>query len=82
MKFTAAADKSVPVLIVGGGGGSLTASMLLARQGVERLLVGARPGESDLPADDPLGQLAGAIGQILARPVATRPVAAGSAVTS
>ena len=33
-------------------------------------------------ADDPLGELAGALGQILARPVATRPVPAGSGVTS
>src|SRR5579859_508098 len=39
----------VPVLIVGGGGAGLTASMLLARQGVEHLLVSARPGTSDLP---------------------------------
>jgi 2,4-dichlorophenol 6-monooxygenase len=38
-----------PVLIVGGGGAGLTASMLLARQGVEHLLVSARPGTSDLP---------------------------------
>lgn len=33
-------------------------------------------------ADDPLSELAGALGQILARSVATRPVAAASAVTS
>ena len=33
-------------------------------------------------ADDPLGELACALGQILARPVATRPVPVGSAVTS
>jgi 2,4-dichlorophenol 6-monooxygenase len=49
MKFTAAAEESVPVLIVGGGGAGLTASMLLAQQGVEHLLVSARPGTSDLP---------------------------------
>ena len=49
MKFTAAADESVPVLIVGGGGAGLTASMLLSGQDVEHLLVSARPGTSDLP---------------------------------
>jgi 2,4-dichlorophenol 6-monooxygenase len=49
MKFTPATDESVPVLIVGGGGAGLTASMLLARQGVEHLLVSARPRTSDLP---------------------------------
>jgi 2,4-dichlorophenol 6-monooxygenase len=43
------ADEQVPVLIVGGGGAGLTASMLLARQGVDHLLVSARPGTSDLP---------------------------------
>ena len=42
-------DEHVSVLIVGGGGAGLTASMLLARQGVEHLLVSARPGTSDLP---------------------------------
>jgi 2,4-dichlorophenol 6-monooxygenase len=49
MKFTGTADETVPVLIVGGGGAGLAASMLLARQGVEHLLVSARPGTSDLP---------------------------------
>ena len=49
MKNAAAPDEAVPVLIVGGGGAGLTASMLLARQGVEHLLVSARPGTSDLP---------------------------------
>src|SRR5579859_4642862 len=38
-----------PVLIVGGGGAGLTASMLLAREGVDHILVSARPGTSDLP---------------------------------
>ena len=49
MGFTAAVDEAVPVLIVGGGGAGLTASMLLARQGVEHLLLSARPGTSELP---------------------------------
>jgi ribulose 1,5-bisphosphate synthetase/thiazole synthase len=31
-------EEFVPVLIVGGGGAGLTASMLLARQGVDHLL--------------------------------------------
>ena len=49
MRFTEDVDEEVPVLIVGGGGAGLTASMLLARLGVEHLLVSARPGTSDLP---------------------------------
>ena len=48
MRFTEDVDEEVPVLIVGGGAG-LTASMLLARLGVEHLLVSARPETSDLP---------------------------------
>ncbi len=56
MGFTATADETVPVLIVGGGGAGLTASMLLARQGVEHLLVSARPGTSDLPKAHVLNQ--------------------------
>ena len=48
----------VPVLIVGGGGAGLTASMLLARQGVEHLLVSARPTTSDLPKAHVLNQRA------------------------
>src|SRR6266545_7121909 len=46
MPWTTSAEENVPVLIVGGGGAGLTASMLLARQGVEHLLVSARPGTS------------------------------------
>ena len=58
MEFTTAADETVPVLIVGGGGAGLTASMLLARQGVEHLLVSARPGTSVLPKAHVLKQRA------------------------
>ena len=58
MEFTAAADENVPVLIVGGGGAGLTASMLLARQGVEHLLVSARRTTSDLPKAHVLNQRA------------------------
>jgi 2,4-dichlorophenol 6-monooxygenase len=47
-----------PVLIVGGGAAGLTASMLLARQRVEHLLVSARPGTSDLPKAHVLNQRA------------------------
>jgi 2,4-dichlorophenol 6-monooxygenase len=46
------------VLIVGAGGAGLTASMLLAAQGVEHLLVSARPGTSDLPKAHVLNQRA------------------------
>ena len=58
MPFTAGADEEVPVLIVGGGGAGLTSSMLLARLGVEHLLVSARPGTSDLPKAHVLNQRA------------------------
>ncbi len=50
--------KKVPVLIVGGGGAGLTSSMLLARLGVEHLLVSARPQTSDLPKAHVLNQRA------------------------
>ena len=42
-------DVEVPVLIVGGGGAGLTASMLLSKLGVESLLVSAWPSTSILP---------------------------------
>ncbi len=58
MRFTEDADGEVPVLIAGGGGAGLTASMLLARQGVGHLLVSARPGTSDLPKAHVLNQRA------------------------
>ncbi len=51
-------DEQVPVLIVGGGGAGLTASMLLARHGVDHLLINARPGTSDLPKAHVLNQRA------------------------
>jgi 2,4-dichlorophenol 6-monooxygenase len=51
-------SEHVPVLIVGGGGAGLTASMLLARQGVEHLLINARPATSDLPKAHVLNQRA------------------------
>ena len=58
MTLTAGVDEQVPVLIVGGGGAGLTASMLLAGQGVEHLLVSARPHTSDLPKAHVLNQRA------------------------
>lgn len=54
----AANEEQVQVLIVGGGGAGLTASMLLAREGVDHLLVSARPGTSDLPKAHVLNQRA------------------------
>jgi 2,4-dichlorophenol 6-monooxygenase len=58
MPFTSGVDEEVPVLVVGGGGAGLTASMLLARLGVEHLLVSARPQTSDLPKAHVLNQRA------------------------
>jgi 2,4-dichlorophenol 6-monooxygenase len=51
-------DVRVPVLIVGGGGAGLTASMLLSRLGVESLLVNALPTTSILPKAHVLNQRA------------------------
>ena len=48
----------VPVLIVGGGGAGLTASMLLSQLGVESLLVSALPTTSVLPKAHVLNQRA------------------------
>jgi 2,4-dichlorophenol 6-monooxygenase len=50
--------EGVPVLVVGGGGAGLTASMLLARMGVEHLLINARAETSDLPKAHVLNQRA------------------------
>ncbi len=49
---------TVPVLIVGGGGAGLTASMLLSQLGVESLLVSALPTTSVLPKAHVLNQRA------------------------
>jgi 2,4-dichlorophenol 6-monooxygenase len=57
MRF-GAVDEEYPVLIVGGGGAGLTASMLLTRLGVDHLLVSARPETSDLPKAHVLNQRA------------------------
>ena len=58
MRITAGAEEQVPVLIVGGGGAGLTSSMLMARLGVDHLLVSARPQTSDLPKAHVLNQRA------------------------
>ncbi|MFZ9157908.1 MAG: FAD-dependent monooxygenase, partial [Ilumatobacteraceae bacterium] len=50
--------ETVPVLIVGGGGAGLTASMLLTRMGVDALLVNAAPRTSELPKAHVLNQRA------------------------
>jgi len=46
----------VPVLIVGGGGAGLTASMLLSRLGIDSLLISALPTTSILPKAHLLNQ--------------------------
>jgi len=51
-------DLQTPVLIVGGGGAGLTASMLLSKLGVESLLVSALPTTSVLPKAHVLNQRA------------------------
>ena len=51
-----AKNLEVPVLIVGGGGAGLTASMLLSQLGVEHLLVSALPTTSILPKAHVLNQ--------------------------
>ncbi|MGA1361551.1 MAG: FAD-dependent monooxygenase [Ilumatobacteraceae bacterium] len=51
-------DIETPVLIVGGGGAGLTASMLLSTLGVESLLVSALPTTSTLPKAHILNQRA------------------------
>jgi len=48
----------VQVLVVGGGGAGLTASMLLARLGVDALLVSSLPNTSNLPKAHVLNQRA------------------------
>jgi len=54
----APADLATDVLIVGGGGAGLTASMLLAGLGTEHLLVSAAPTTSDMPKAHVLNQRA------------------------
>ena len=48
--------EQVPVLVVGGGGAGLTASMLLSTYGVQHLLVSATPTTSILPKAHVLNQ--------------------------
>jgi 2,4-dichlorophenol 6-monooxygenase len=55
-KSPAALPADVDVLIVGGGGAGLTASMLLSRLGVDHLLVSALPTTSVLPKAHVLNQ--------------------------
>lgn len=51
-------EEQVPVLVVGGGGAGLTASMLLSTYAMDHLLVSARPTTSDLPKAHVLNQRA------------------------
>lgn len=51
-------DHRVPVLVVGGGGAGLTASMLLSTYGIEHLLISALPTTSVLPKAHVLQQRA------------------------
>jgi 2,4-dichlorophenol 6-monooxygenase len=55
---TSTPEQTVDVLIVGGGGAGLTASMLLSHLGVEHLLVSAMPTTSILPKAHVLNQRA------------------------
>ena len=50
------AREDVDVLVVGGGGAGLTASMLLSKLGVEHLLISALPTTSILPKAHVLNQ--------------------------
>jgi 2,4-dichlorophenol 6-monooxygenase len=56
--MAAEADLHVPVLIAGGGGAGLTASMLLSTYGIESLLVSSLPTTSILPKAHVLDQRA------------------------
>lgn len=50
--------EKVPVLIVGGGGAGLTASILMSRMGIDALLVNSLPSTSRLPKAHVLNQRA------------------------